>query len=61
MRDYAGDTALHDAARFGHEGILSALIAAGGDVSIRNADGLDVAAVAIAYEKHNIVRLLSKL
>ena len=62
VQDYHGDTAMHDAARFGHLGIVQALLAAGGDVTLKNAEGQDVAAVAEAYLKPHVVSFIrSKL
>ena len=49
--DYAGDTPLHDAARFGHEALGKRLKAAGADNSVKNKDGQTAAEVAIAYGK----------
>ena len=46
-RDRAGDTALHDAARFGHDSVVDVLLSGKADTSIRNNHGqtaLDVAA-----------------
>ena len=37
--DSAGDTALHDAARFGHANVVSALLARGAAPHARNAAG----------------------
>jgi len=51
VQDYNGDTALHDAAMFGHSEIIAALLAAGADRSIKNRDGRTAADVAVFYEK----------
>jgi Ankyrin repeats (3 copies)/Ankyrin repeats (many copies) len=56
--DVEGDTALHDAARFGHAEVVRSLLAHSPDVSIRNNDGHDALAIAIEYQKPEIVALL---
>ena len=59
--DYNGDTPLHDAARFAHESVVNALIAAGADLTIRNNDGRTPLEVAKEYattstaNKHDVV------
>ena len=58
-RDYAGDTALHDAARFGHDPVVEVLLATPGvDAGARNDAGQDALAVAIEYGKGETVALL---
>ena len=50
--DYNGDTALHDAARFGHDKCIDALLgAAGVDVSVVNKEGKTAHDVAVENGK----------
>lgn len=48
-RDNYGDTALHDAAKFGHEAVVDILLAAGADATVRNNSGMDALAIAIEH------------
>lgn len=59
-RDYNGDTPLHDAARFGHLEVVQALLSAGAHPALTNAHGKDVTAVAMAYDKPDVVALLAR-
>ena len=59
-QDYNGDTALHDAARFGHAPVVAALLEAGASTSIRNAEGQDALAVAAEYQKRDCAQLIAK-
>jgi len=59
-QDFDGDTALHDAARFGHVGCAEALLANGADKSLKNKEGRDALAVATAQEKDAMAKLLSR-
>ena len=45
VQDFNGDTALHDAARFGHESVAATLIPVT-NVAIRNNAGMDVLQVS---------------
>ncbi len=47
-QDRDGDTALHDAARFGHAECVDVLVAAGADKSIKNKKGETASDVAEA-------------
>jgi len=50
-QDYAGDTALHDAARFGHTDVVKQLLANGAKPGVKNKAGQTAAAVAIENGK----------
>ncbi|KNC52463.1 uncharacterized protein AMSG_12124 [Thecamonas trahens ATCC 50062] len=58
VQDVYGDTALHDAARFGHADVVKLLLAAGASTSVTNAAGLTPLQVAVEYSKHDVVALL---
>lgn len=58
LTDCEGDTALHDAARFGHMEVVTALLKAGANRDIVNKKGETAAATAAAYNKADIVRQL---
>lgn len=58
-KDSKGDIALHDAARFGHESVVHALIKGGSDLQTKNNDKLTPAEVASNYGKDNIVKILN--
>lgn len=49
LQDNSGDTALHDACRFGHAGVVEILVKAGANASIRNKKGQTPAEVAKEY------------
>ena len=51
VQDSAGDTALHDASRFGHSKVVSALLSKGADKTIKNKQGKTAADVATEYGK----------
>jgi hypothetical protein len=61
LQDNQGDTPLHDAARFAHDGVVSALLAAGADLSARNNAGMTPLQVAEEHaststaNKHDVV------
>lgn len=57
-QDSNGDTPLHDAARFGHAGVVSKLVTAGADTSIQNRKGETAKAVATSYGKTDCAALL---
>jgi len=57
-KDNSGDTALHEAAKFGHEGVVKYLLDGGADVTIRNSSGKDPLQLATEHEKKEIVALL---
>jgi ankyrin repeat protein len=52
-----GDTALHDAARFGHITTVQLLMTVT-DRTIKNRDGKDVLEVAAQYAQHKVINLL---
>jgi len=56
--DYNGDTAAHDAARFGHLSVVKALVENGANLGLRNKAGLTVVDVAKQYEKSDVVSYL---
>jgi ankyrin repeat protein len=56
-QDHAGDTALHDAARFGHSTVIRKLLAAGASTDIKNKEGKDINDVARQYGKDPIVAI----
>lgn len=60
VQDYNGDTAAHDAARFGHIRVIENLIATRADINIKNVEGRTVADVAQQYAKPDIVALCSQ-
>ena len=45
----AGETALHDACRFGHYKVAGLLLAAGADPRIANKEGKDALAITLDY------------
>jgi len=57
-RDKEGDTALHDAARFGHAEVVRLLVAGGADLSIRNNAGFTALEVATDYNKPDIQQII---
>eukprot|EP00544_Gedaniella_sp_CCMP2646_P000648 CAMPEP_0202510182 /NCGR_PEP_ID=MMETSP1361-20130828/53161_1 /ASSEMBLY_ACC=CAM_ASM_000849 /TAXON_ID=210615 /ORGANISM="Staurosira complex sp., Strain CCMP2646" /LENGTH=400 /DNA_ID=CAMNT_0049144435 /DNA_START=34 /DNA_END=1236 /DNA_ORIENTATION=+ len=59
VQDYAGDTALHDACRFGHDAVVKALLEKGADKSIKNQDGKTAADVAKDYGKTGTAALVA--
>jgi len=56
--DRSGDTPLIDAARLGHVGAVTLLLAAGADKSLKNKAGHDALAAAAAAGKDAVVALL---
>jgi len=60
VQDYCGDTALHDAVRFGHAPLVNKLLSSGADKKIANKDGKDAESLAREYGKHEIVARLAK-
>ena len=57
-QDSAGDTALHDAARFGHLPVVTELIEHGADVKLTNRKGETARDTAAAYNKNDVVAAL---
>jgi ankyrin repeat protein len=49
VQDFNGDTALHDAARFGHAKVVAILIAAGASLTLKNKLGQTPSDTAVAY------------
>ena len=58
--DFAGDTALHDAARFGHHGIVKELLAVGADSGIVNKEGHTALSLAKLHGKPDVVALIEE-
>ena len=57
--DYAGDTPLHDAARFGHVEIVRSLLSVGGDCSLTNIEGHTPLSLAQLHEKPEVMAVLT--
>ena len=58
-QDSEGDTALHDAARFGHTEVVRLLLAAPGmKVGIKNRKGMDALALAVDYGKPEVAEMI---
>jgi hypothetical protein len=57
-RDFNGDTPLHDACRFGHQGVVEKLLSSS-DSSIKNNQGHNAMSLAKEYSQDAIVSLLS--
>ncbi len=55
-QDFNGDTALHDAARFGHAKVVSILVAAGASLTVRNKLGQTPQDTAVAYGYPNLLK-----
>ena len=51
VTDFAGDTALHDAARFGHVGVVRQLIQGKADATTKNKAGQTAADVGASHDK----------
>merc|ERR1740130_120193 len=60
VMDFTGDTALHDAVRFGHAPLVKKLIASGADKTILNKAGTDAEALAKEYGKTEIAATLAR-
>ena len=60
LQDYNGDTPLHDAARFGHADIVSALLKGGARVDVINKEGKTAEGVARDYEKAKTADFIKK-
>ena len=58
VQDSAGDTALHDAARFGHLPVVHELIKYGADIKLTNNKGETARDTAAAYHKDDVVAAL---
>jgi len=50
--DFNGDTALHDAVRFGHQNVVDILLAAKSDLTIKNRDGDTPLDVGVKYRQN---------
>eukprot|EP00943_MAST-04B_sp_MAST-4B-sp1_P000437 g437.t1 len=60
-QDVDGDTALHDAAKFGHMGVIKLLVDGGASTSIKNKKQQTAKDVAVEYDQKEAAELLSKL
>ena len=60
VQDNEGDTALHDAAKFGHAVVAQHLVDAGTDITLKNRDGRDALAVATEHQKQKVIDILKK-
>ena len=58
LRDFNGDTPLHDAARFGHRAVCDILVAGGADLSLTNNMGKTAQQVAADYGKADVAASL---
>lgn len=58
VQDYNGDTALHDAARFGHAGVVKHLVDARANTQAKNREGQTPLDVAIEYAKPKVIAVL---
>ena len=59
-KDYNGDTALHDACRFGHAPVVEELLRAGANPGAVNEEGLDCVQLALKQDKFDIATTLLK-
>ncbi len=55
VQDFNGDTALHDAARFGHAKVVAILVGAGASLTVRNKLGQTPHDTAVAYGYPNLI------
>jgi len=60
VQDFEGDTALHDAVRFGHAPLVDKLLASGADRRLVNKAGKDAVALAVEYGKTALAARLAK-
>jgi len=58
--DFAGDTPLHDAARFGHLEIVSSLLRVGADCSVANHEGFTPLMLAELHGKEAVAGVIKK-
>ena len=59
-QDVDGDTALHDACKFGHVNVIKLLVEGGSDASIKNKKGQTPKDVATEYDQPDAIAFLSK-
>ena len=59
-QDVDGDTALHDACKFGHVNVIKLLVEGGSDASIKNKKGQTPKDVATEYDQPDAITFLSK-
>jgi ankyrin repeat protein len=60
QQDFNGDTAMHDAARFGHVNVVEALLNAGGNPAIKNKKGESVIELALKQDKFDVAQCILK-
>lgn len=58
QQDYNGDTAMHDAARFGHVDVVAALLKGGGNPTIKNAKDENVIELALKQDKFDVAKVI---
>jgi len=60
QQDFNGDTAMHDAARFGHVDVVEALLKGGANPSIRNLKDENVIELALKQDKYDVAQVVLK-
>ena len=58
QQDYNGDTAMHDAARFGHVDVVAALLKGGGNPLIKNSKDENVIELAMKQDKYKVAQVI---
>ncbi|MEM8865113.1 MAG: peroxidase family protein [Planctomycetota bacterium] len=56
VQDQMGDTALHDAARFGNADVTQILLEAGTDLTLKNSAGMNAYELAVEYGKEDVAK-----
>jgi catalase (peroxidase I) len=60
QQDFNGDTAMHDAARFGHVDVVEALLLGGGNPKVKNFKDLNVIELALKQDKYDVAQMILK-